>query len=67
LVDATAHVHTLYSDFEYVMDHIIYMKCDVDISALERIYNFSYHRVVISECSPLFGVGRYIIVGRWQR
>jgi len=33
-----------------------------DVSTLEKICNFSYHCVVVSEVDPFFGVGECIIV-----
>lgn len=56
LVDTTAHVYigVICSSFDYVMDCIIYAECDLDISTLEKICNFSYNWVVISDSDPFF-------------
>jgi hypothetical protein len=38
------------------MDCIICAECDLDISTLEKICNFYYHWVVISDSDPFFGL-----------
>lgn len=43
------------SSFEYIMDYIICAECDLDISTLEKICNFSYCWVVVSDSDPFFG------------
>jgi hypothetical protein len=38
------------------MECIICVECDLDISTLENICNFSYHWVVVSESDLLWGL-----------
>lgn len=50
------------SDFKYVTDRIMCMKFNLEVSALEKICNVSYHWVVISENSPFYRVGQCVIL-----
>ena len=58
MVDATAHicVGVICSRFEYIINCIICVECDLDIGILEKIFNFSYHWVLLWEADPVFVV-----------
>jgi hypothetical protein len=62
LVDTTVRTCTVIisSDFKYVTNRIMCMKFNLDVSALEKICNVSYHWVLISENSPFFRVGQCV-------
>jgi len=44
-----------------VTDRIICKKCNLDVSALEKVCNVSYHWVVISENSPFLKLGGVLL------
>ena len=64
MVDAASYVcnGVICVSSEYIIDGIIYQECVLDIIVLEKICDFSYQWVVISEDDPFVAVGRCVTV-----
>jgi len=47
-------IYALVLSFEYIINCTICAECDLDISILAKMCNFSYHWAVVCEGGPFF-------------